>query len=120
MAKAKIKANKPGTKKKVARKASKKGAVKKSKLKASALSQPCLSLAEAAFIVGGCLPSGPHTNDETLEEAGLITAPLRQIFRECVFNGVLAAGCDIDRGQIPNAADTKIGSVIQAVFLNSR
>lgn len=119
MSKAKNKSNKQGTKKKAARKASKKGAAKKTKLQASTLSQPCLSLTQAAFIVGGCLPPGAHSNDDTLEEAGLITPPLRQIFRECVFNGVLAAGCEIERSQIPNGSDTTIGEVIQAVFQNA-
>ena len=81
--------------------------------------QACLSLTTAAFIVGGCLPSGSHTNDDTLEETGLITDPLRQIFRECVFNGVTNKGCDIDRSDIPIDADTLVGDVIDAVFDNS-
>lgn len=120
MAKAKVVGNKQDSKIKGAKNTKKGGAKKGHAQTAAALAQPCLSLAEAAFIVGGCLPPGTHTNDDTLEEAGLITPPLRQIFRECVFNGVLAAGCDIDKGQIPNAADTKIGAVVQAVFQNSR
>ena len=96
------------------------GGTKKRGAAATAAAQPCLSLTEAAFIVGGCLPSGNHTNDQTLEEAGLISENLRLIFRECVYNGVLGAGCNINRGQIPNDADTTIGEVIQAVFQNSR
>jgi hypothetical protein len=120
MAKAKV-----GAKKRAGKKTAKKplkGKVKKGKLQAAAeaaLDHACLSLTTAAFIVGGCLPSGSHGNDDTLEEAGLISPHLRQIFRECVFNGVAAAGCEIDRGQIPNDADTKIGEVIDAVFRNS-
>lgn len=81
--------------------------------------QPCLTLAQSGFIVGGCLPAGSHGPDDTLEEAGLITENLRLIFRECVFNGVAAAGCRIERGQIPNDADTEIGDVVKAVFQNS-
>lgn len=124
MAQSKIKANKKSTKKKASEKASKKSGVKKRKLlvavAAAELTQPCLDSVEASFIVGGCLPSGTHNNDKTLEETGLISPDLRLIFRECVFNGVLAAGCDIDKGQIPNDADTTIGEVIQATFENSR
>lgn len=102
--------------------AGKKGGAKKNKpqtIAAAALAQSCLTLTKAAFIVGGCLPSGSHGPDDTLEEAGLISENLRLIFRECVFNGVTAAGCQIDRGQIPNDADTEIGDVVQAVFQNA-
>lgn len=123
MTEAKDRENKRGTEKKGAKKARKKGGTKKGKTQATAeatVAQACLSLTTAAFIVGGCLPSGSHGNDDTLEEAGLISENLRLIFRECVFNGVEAVGCDIDRGQIPNDADTEIGDVIQAVFQNSR
>lgn len=109
----------PKTKKRASKRATKK-TTKKSTKKAAAVAQPCLSQAEASFIVGGCLPSGTHDNDDTLEETGLISPPLRDIFRECVFNGVRAAGCDINRGQIPNSANTTVGQVIEAVFRNSR
>jgi hypothetical protein len=121
MAKAKVGMNKRGTGKKGEQKASKGGAKKSQPQLATvaAREQACLSLTTAAFIVGGCLPSGSHGNDDTLEETGLVTPHLRLIFRECVFNGVAAAGCEIDRGQIPNDADTKIGEVIDAVFQNS-
>jgi len=117
--------DKPSKKKKQPKKAAKKGASKKSKPKSALsaeaeLAQPCLTLTKAAFIVGGCLPSGTHGPDDTLEDAGLISENLRLIFRECLFNGVLAAGCEIDRGQIPNDADTEIGDVVKAVFQNSR
>lgn len=116
MAKTKSRAGKRG-----ASKTKKKKAAKKTKRQLTAgLAQPCLSQAEASFIVGGCLPSGNHHNDDTLEQTGLITENLRAIFRECVFNGVNAAGCSIDRGQIPNSANTTVGDVIEAVFRNSR
>lgn len=81
--------------------------------------QHCLTLTKSAFIVGGCLPSGSHGPDDTLEETGLISENLRLIFRECVFNGVEGAGCQIDRGDIPNDADTEVGDVVKAVFQNS-
>jgi len=115
----------PTTKKRVpkpgARKVKKRAAKKvKRQLRTLGLTQSCLSQAEASFIVGGCLPSGNHHNDDTLEQTGLITDNLRAIFRECVFNGVNGAGCSIDRGQIPNSANTTVGEVISAVFNNSR
>jgi hypothetical protein len=118
MAKAKTTKKKRGTKK-AAKKASKK--TKPVTAAAAALAaQPCLTIAKAGFIVGGCLPSGSHGPEDTLEESGLITENLRLIFRECVFNGVQAQGCAIDRGQIPNDADTTIGEVIEAIVDNSR
>jgi len=117
MAKTKRSATKRAASKKKTKKAVKKA---KPQLIDFGLTQPCLSQAEASFIVGGCLPSGSHNNDDTLEETGLITENLRAIFRECVFNGVNNAGCSIDRGQIPNSADTTVGTVIVAVFQNSR
>ena len=124
------KASKKVTKKKVPKKAAPKKTTPKKTKKAPqksqppappmmGLTQPCLSLTEAAFIVGGCLPAGTHNNDETLQQASLI-GQQRDVFRQCVFNGVLAAGCQIQMGQIPNSADTTIGAVIQAVFQNSR
>ena len=122
MAKAKVGGNKQGVGTKGARNTSRKSGAKKGKPQTTveaSLEATCLTLTQSAFIVGGCLPSGSHANDDTLEEAGLITPQLRQIFRECVFNGVTAAGCEIDRSQIPNDADTKIGEVIQAVFQNA-
>ena len=85
----------------------------------AAASQPCLDALDAAFIVGGCLPSGTHENDDTLEQTGLISENLRLIFRECVFNGVTNRGCDITRGQIPNGATTTVGEVQDAIIRNA-
>lgn len=82
----------------------------------AAAAQPCLDALDAAFIVGGCLPSGTHENDDTLERTGLISENLRLIFRECVFNGVRNRGCDITRGQIPNGATTTVGDVQDAIL----
>jgi hypothetical protein len=117
MAKAKDGESKGGTGKRGAENTSKKGGAKNTEPQTE--DQPCLTLTKSAFIVGGCLPSGSHGPDDTLEKAGLISENLRLIFRECVFNGVAAAGCAIDRGQIPNDADTEIGDVVKAVFQNS-
>ena len=83
---------------------------------AEAAAQPCLDALDAAFIVGGCLPSGTHENDDTLEQTGLISENLRLIFRECVFNGVSNRGCDITRGQIPNGATATVGDVQDAIL----
>ena len=82
----------------------------------AAAPQVCIDAIDAAFIVGGCLPSGTHENDDTLEQTGLISDNLRQIFRECVFNGVINRGCDITRGQIPNGATTTVGQVQDAII----
>jgi hypothetical protein len=120
MAGTKDKGEKRGTVKKREKKG---GAAKKGAPQAAAaaeFAQPCLGLTAAAFIVGGCLLSGSHGNDDTLEKTGLITENLRLIFRECVFNAVNSGGCEIDRGQIPNGADDEVGDVIDAVFKNSR
>ena len=81
-----------------------------------AAAQACLDALDAAFIVGGCLPSGTHENDDTLEQTGLISENLRLIFRECVFNGVTNRGCKITRGQIPNGATTTVGEVQDAII----
>lgn len=86
---------------------------------AAVASQPCIDALDAAFIVGGCLPSGTHENDDTLEQTGLISENLRLIFRECVFNGVTNRGCDITRGQIPNGATTTVGEVQDAIIRNA-
>ncbi len=85
----------------------------------AAAPQPCLDALDAAFIVGGCLPSGTHENDDTLEQTGLISENLRLIFRECVFNGVTNRGCDITRGQIPNGSTTTVGQVQDAIISNA-
>ena len=107
------------TKTKATKKKTKKAAKKVKALAAAAPVQMCLDAIDAAFIVGGCLPSGTHENDDTLEQTGLISPQLRTIFRECVFNGVRNRGCDIDRGDIPNDATTTVGTVRRAVVNNS-
>ena len=117
------KSKKSGAKKAGAKKASKKAAAKTKPQTAAAAAladESCLSLTKSAFIVGGCLPAGPHGPEDTLEETGLFTPGLRDIFQQCVFNGVNRAGCDIDRSEIPNEADTTVAEVVQAVSENAR
>jgi len=70
----------------------------------------CLSFSRAGQIVQSC-SNGPHDIDDTLEEVGLITDNQRTIFRECVFNNVLANGCKISREDIPNGADNTLREV---------
>ena len=83
---------------------------KKMAFKAEDTTGQCLSLNRAGAIVQVC-SNGPHDIDLTLEEVGLITDNQRFAFRECVFNGVLENGCNIDRGDIPNDADTTLREV---------
>ena len=87
---------------------------KKSKTAAAAPQSGCLDLVDAGTIVQGCA-DGPHDIDLTLEQIGLISDNQRLIFRECVFNGVLASGCQISRSDIPNSADTTLRQVIVAI-----
>ena len=108
---------KPAAAKKTTKKST---AAKKRRRRALALVQPCLDAIDAAFIVGGCLPSGTHENDDTLEQIGMISPDQRRVFRECVFNGVLNKGCDINRGDIPNDGNTTVGAVRRAVVNNAR
>jgi hypothetical protein len=106
---------KSATKKVTGKKA---GAKNTSALKALAmLAAPgtCLTLTRSAEIVQSCLPNGPHKPNKTLEECGLISPNSRLIFRECVFQGVLNEGCTIEKGQIPNSANTTVGEVIIAI-----
>ena len=74
----------------------------------------CLGLNRASEIVQECA-AGPHDIDKTLEEVGLITDAQRLVFRECVFNQVLASGCTISREDIPNDADTTLSDVIDTI-----
>jgi hypothetical protein len=74
----------------------------------------CLGLTRASEIVQEC-SNGPHNIDRTLEEVGLITDDQRLVFRECVFNAVLAGGCTISREDIPNDADTTLSDVADTI-----
>jgi hypothetical protein len=87
---------------------------KRTALAADDTTGQCLSLNRAGAIVQSC-SNGPHDIDLTLEEVGLITANQRLVFRECVFNGVLGNGCNIDRGDIPNDGDTTLREVRNAI-----
>ena len=103
----------------MATKKSKKKAGKKSKKKAAG-ALPCLSVWKAFQIVNRCAPKPIEDIDKALEEVGLITPGLRKVFRECVFNSVLVAGCRIRRSQIPNSASTTFRDVRDAIRTTPR
>lgn len=71
----------------------------------------CLTLSRAGVIVQEAVPNGPQDIDKTLEEVGLITDDQRLVFREDVFDGVLEAGCQIDRSDIPIDGDNTLREV---------
>ena len=75
----------------------------------------CISLGTAGMIVQAAIPGGPYPIDKTLVGVGLKTDGQRQVFRDHVFDGVLEAGCHIDKGAIPNAADKTIRAVRDAI-----
>jgi hypothetical protein len=87
---------------------------KQNKPAAAAASSKCLDLVDAATIVQECA-KGPHNIDLTLERVKIITPNQRNLFRECVFNKVIAHGCQINRGDIPNETDTTLRQVIRAI-----
>lgn len=74
----------------------------------------CLGLTRASEIVQECA-GGPHDIDKTLEEVGLITDNERLVFRECVFDKILAHPCQISREEIPNDADTTLSDVADTI-----
>jgi hypothetical protein len=75
----------------------------------------CFTLLSAGKLVLGACPVGT-TIENTLEEAGFITELQRGMFRESVFELVLAKPCNIQRTDIPNDGTTTIRQVRQAVF----
>jgi hypothetical protein len=83
-----------------------------SKAKKTNLTAPgdCLSFSRAGMIVQKCA-GGPHDIDKTLEEIGIFTEGELDVFRECVFEGVLDNGCQISREDIPNASDNTLREV---------
>jgi hypothetical protein len=78
---------------------------------AAAAPGSCLDLATAGVIVQDAVPNGPQDIDKTLEEVGLISNDQRLIFREDVFDGVLEAGCKINRSDIPADGDNTLREV---------
>lgn len=74
----------------------------------------CLDILLASQIVQDAA-GGPHNIDKTLLEIGFINDDQRRIFQEDVFNGVLDAGCDINRGDIPNGANNTLREVRTAI-----
>jgi hypothetical protein len=67
----------------------------------------CLDILLASQIVQDAA-GGPHNIDKKLLEIGFISDNERRVFQEDVFNGVLDAGCDINRGDIPNGANNTL------------
>jgi hypothetical protein len=83
----------------------------KTNVAAAAAPGACLDLATAGVIVQDAVPNGPQDIDKTLEEVGLITDDQRLVFREDVFDGVVEAGCKINRGDIPADGDNTLREV---------
>ena len=111
---------KAGAKKGAKKKAgTKKGAAKKASKKLSAATATAavctLTAMTTTLLVGECAPQAPDIG-ATLEGAGLITEGQRSNFGDCVFQRVLAAGCLINRGDIPTDADTTLRDVVFAVL----
>lgn len=79
----------------------------------------CLDLVSAGQIVQAAIPGGPHDVDSTLEDAGLITAGLRTIFRADVVRRVAARGCAITSSAVPNLASTTLRQARTAVRDNA-
>lgn len=74
----------------------------------------CLDILVASQIVQDAA-GGPHNIDKTLLEVGFISDNERRIFQEDVFNGVLDAGCEINRGDIPSGANNTLREVRTAI-----
>lgn len=86
---------------------------------ARAVAGPCIDLITAGEIIQDAIPGGPHDIDTTLENAGLITAAQRTIFRTDVVNKVSARGCTIDEEDVPNSSSTSLRAARTAVQQNA-
>ena len=75
----------------------------------------CFTLEGAGRLVLSCFPAGTSL-DSTLEEAGFISDLQRATLQQTIFDKVRARGCSIQRGDIPNAANTTIQGIMDAVF----
>jgi hypothetical protein len=106
------------TAKKPFKKGKKKGTKKAAPI-AKAGVGPCIDLITAGEIVQEAVPGGPHDIDTTLENAGLISAGQRTIFRSDVVEQVSARGCTIDADAVPNSASTTLRDVRTAVQQNA-
>lgn len=74
-----------------------------------------LTLKAAAVIVRKAANGFAGDIDSTLEQAGLITEAERALFRRRVFEDVVAAGCHISPGAIPNEPATKLSEARDAI-----
>jgi hypothetical protein len=111
---------KNAAKKNVGKSAAKKGAAKKGGAKAMSLTaasdNTCtLTPASVTILVSNCAPQAADIGS-TLAQAGLISANERRAFGDCVFQAVLNAGCQINRGDIPTGADNTLRDVVFAVL----
>jgi len=86
---------------------------------ARAAAGPCIDLISAGEIIQDVIPGGPHDIDTTLENAGLITAAQRTIFRTDVVNKVSERGCTIDAEDVPNSSSTTLRDARTAVQQNA-
>jgi len=86
---------------------------------ARAAAGPCIDLITAGEIIQNAVPGGPHDIDTTLENAGLITAAQRTIFRTDVANKVSERGCTIDEEDVPNSSSTTLRDARTAVQQNA-
>ena len=86
---------------------------------ARAAAGPSIDLITAGEIIQDAVPGGPHDIDTTLENAGLITAGQRTIFRTDVVNKVTARGCTIDGEDVPNSSTTTLRDARTAVQQNA-
>jgi hypothetical protein len=109
--------------KKSAKKGALKGASKKAGTETSMLSTTgtateaiCTLTAPATtLLVSRCAPQAANIGS-TLSQAGIDTPNQRTAFRDCVFQAVLAAGCVINRSDIPNSRDTTLRQVVFAIL----
>ena len=75
-----------------------------------------LSVDVATRIVRTAADDYKGSIEDTLEDAGMSTPNLRELFRAGVRDGVIAEEYDIDPAAIPNAANTRLSAVRKAVL----
>jgi hypothetical protein len=108
---AKLAAKKAGVKKGAAKKAGAAAAV------FAAAEASCIDIPTAEQIVFACAPNNPDINRPLCEFLAPNQLPFLQ---QCILNGVLARGCDIDRSSIPADCDSTLSDIIDAIAINAR
>lgn len=58
--------------------------------------------------------------EETLEDHSIFTEGQRTVFRQDVFNRILARGCDINMGEIPNDANSVLRDISSTIKARAR